>query len=543
MKKQLAFMAFITGLSFASAQEINSSARPGIAHQMKFAADQYIYNKPSENQENLHLASAFNGWLYAAYTVNDTLSHKGGISVRYSKDGGITWMHFLNYQYTNSFYPLTGIVVAGTDTNNLSVFIAGVLKTISTGNYSVYVDKFDGRNGNLIAGQIYVHTLGSMPVYDIALASDYLFPASSSMPYSVGFLYSQKGPVQDSLVFALSTDGGTTFGARRALSASSRAFRKVALAYARSATASNGSYFAAWESRISSSNTLGHIYTSHTTATINSSWSLPLCLDSLSALTNGWVRNPTLACQYSLLDNDSSNATVLIGFECAVSGNTNDFDIMGYANNRALIGNYWRRFDVNPGPENDLQPQVIYDPISANFMLTYYDSTNGYLPYALHDVNMILPNSWTYETAHYNDQTSTLNAPCPTLSLNPVYDEPAFAWIALNSNQKGCALFDAQYAGVMTGTDSPPLKLSRLEIFPNPVSGFATISLSGNTGDQLHLGIYDMLGNAVTPLLQEANGSISNQFQLDVSGLADGLYVCNLQVGKENQSLRFVVHH
>jgi hypothetical protein len=56
-----------------------------------FSTDEVIHVKSSENQRNIRSTSAFNGWMYVAYTINDTSNSKGGIYVSFSKDNGLTW--------------------------------------------------------------------------------------------------------------------------------------------------------------------------------------------------------------------------------------------------------------------------------------------------------------------------------------------------------------------------------------------------------------------------------------------------------------------
>ncbi|HEV7230351.1 MAG TPA: hypothetical protein VGO45_03420, partial [Bacteroidia bacterium] len=383
----------------------------------EFASDETIHNKAAENQRNIRSGSAFNGWMYTAYTINDTMSGKGGIYVGFSKDNGITWNKFVTYQFSNSYYPLTDLVVTGTDTAHLNVFLAGVLKNTTTSKYTLYIDRFDGRNGALLTGQVFVANPGLSQVTDISLTSDYLLPGTGSQPYSVSLLYAQHNILGDSLFYVSSPDAGTTFKTAKCIANAPAYIHKISLAYGKSSAYPGGSYFAAWDLMASRSKTLGHIYTSHCTSAGNT-WGTPFCIDSLSSATNNVVRNPSIACQYSNSKNDSNGLSAIVTFERASGTNMQNSNIIGYYNLKALSSSHWTLFSVSNTPEKDLAPNTVFDPSTSNFLLTYYDSTDGRLPYAKEGFNMSTPSGWTYLSNAYNDQTGNLKNASPHVMLN-----------------------------------------------------------------------------------------------------------------------------
>jgi len=507
-----------------------------------FSTDVIIHNKPSENQRSLRMASAFNGWLYVANTINDTSNQRGGIYVSFSKDNGATWTKFVTYVFNNSFYALTDIVVTGTDTSHLDVFLAGVYKSFPSLNNTLYMDKFDGRNGTLTTGQVFVRAVGLERVTDISLASDYLYPMSGMAPYSVGLLYTVSGGLKDSLLFSESTDGGNTFSVNQLISTTNGAYRKVSLAYGRSIGIS-GSYYAAWELMSSALSKLGHIYTSHTANKSSNNWFNPICLDSLSNSTLNLVCNPSIACQINNGLNDSANLTSLITFERAAGGNIHNMNVVGFYNKRASVGNIWNAFNVAATAENDKEPSSTFDPAENSFLLTYYDSTNGRLPYCVKALNMDSPSSWTMITPQYNDQTGNLKDASPHILMNPVLHTPGFAWIAENQGTKnGVILFDAFSAGLATGIQMHASAENKIALpYPNPASEFLLVPVSLELPDDVLVSVFDILGNEVGSEQVWHLAAGTENVSVALNHYPGGVYFCHIQAGSMSRTMRFVV--
>ncbi len=534
------FAVLYTLLTFLFADTLQAHyLTPPADRSMSFSSDVAINNKPSENQRNVRSASAFNGWLYVAYTINDTSNKRGGIYVGFSKDHGLTWAKFVTYVFNNSFYSMTDIAVAGTDTSNLDVYLAGVNQNTAGTSSTLYVDKFDGRNGTLTAGQIFVHPLGSRTVTDISLASDYLYPMAGASPYSIALLYTTHGASKDSLFFALSGNGGKSFAKTQTLSATNECFRKITLGYGKSASVS-GSYYAAWELMGTSSSKLGHIFTAHSGT--GAAWSPGICLDSLSLKTLNLVCHPSIACQYSNINNDSSGLTCLIAFETAAGGNLKDMNVIGCYNKRASSGNTWNAFSVAATSENDMQPNVSYDQGESSFLITYYDSTDGHLPFATKDLNMAAPNAWNFITTQYNDQSENLKSPSPRILLNPTLHMASFVWISDNANLNGSVLFDSQYAGIATQVQTNSEAENNIAAaYPNPASDRITIPISLSKSMDVNVTVYDMLGNEVNPMEIIHSAAGASNAILEVNRFCAGVYFCRVQAGTMNRTLRFVV--
>src|ERR1035437_5068556 len=56
-----------------------------------FGFDTFINNQPQQNQRNIAICSAFNGWLYATYSFFDNSVNQDAVTILRSKDNGGTW--------------------------------------------------------------------------------------------------------------------------------------------------------------------------------------------------------------------------------------------------------------------------------------------------------------------------------------------------------------------------------------------------------------------------------------------------------------------
>jgi hypothetical protein len=228
---------------------------------LKYGSDIIIQPMTGVDQANVKLAVAFNGWLYSAYTIYDAGTTNSTGMIRRSKDNGQNWTEIDSYTISGGqrYYDYE-IVVAGTDTNSLTLFVAG-LRMNSASAYVLFIDEYNATTGAITVGGAYSDSRPNK-IYDVAMATDYRHPAYGAIPYSVAALYSVNYPT-DSLLMVVSPNGGTSFNAHTTVSSTGSWFGKVSLAYGRSSVWSNGRYFLAYEKRNGYNATLGSIYTTH----------------------------------------------------------------------------------------------------------------------------------------------------------------------------------------------------------------------------------------------------------------------------------------
>lgn len=534
--KTIYTLAFAFATLTAVAQENrNNQPLPPVATPL-YTSDVIIQND-TVDQQKVRLAVAFNGWLYAAFNTEDAAANKGGITIRKSTDNGLTWTTMDSYFPAGVRYPAFDIVVAGTDTTNLTLYLAGINFNVSSANYVLFVDRYNATTGGF-TGSNYNLNAGTQQIYDVALATDYLFPAVGTSPYGLGMLYSRYTSSQDSVVYVGSVDGGASWGYRTPVATTGSYFGKLSIAYGRSASGSNGRYFGAWERRPSSVARTGNIYSSRSQSTVDGPWITPVNLDSISSTMIGLCKNPQIACSFGTADNDSGSVTSVVLVQRDYTGNGSDYDLLGFYNKRAHFTSFWYRLDVVNSGENDLQPDVSYDPANQNFLATYYDSTNGKLPYVVNGVNLLTPSSWTTISPQYNDVTTNLKAAYPRVEINPVAVQAAHAWIAQNGTD-GVAMFDAEYN--ITSLNETDAALALNNIYPNPANVLITIPYVNETNEMATISVYNQLGQRV---ISEQGGQTKAGITtrtLNVEQLEAGVYFCRIEAGNKTITRSFVI--
>ena len=118
---------------------------------------------------------------------------------------------------------------------------------------------------------------------------------------------------------------------------------------------------------------------------------------------------------------------------------------MGYYNLQAARTSHFKPLNIATSFNNELQPDICFNPYNSKFMVTYFDFTNKKLPFLTNDVNLANPNSWNVVSQGYNDNNN-LVAPYPKVDLNIVQQNGMNAWISAGTGGNGIALFDAPYS-------------------------------------------------------------------------------------------------
>lgn len=497
-----------------------------------------IIESSALDQRNVKISSAFNGWLYAAYSTSNTSNGNGGINIRRSKNGGVSWTTFMTFSVPNVKYPVLDIVVAGTDTNNLTLFITGVNQNTSTGTSTIWFDKYNATTGAFLGqwANNVTYSSGSR-VNDVAIASDYKFPAFGATPYSIGVLYSLFTPSVDSVIFVLSANGGSSQTYRYGVWGTGYYSRKVDLAYGRSLNGSNGRYFGVWERLTSSTARNGNIYTSRSSSTVGGAWITPKNLDSLSSSMIGLCRNPVIAVQHNNINNDSAATSAVVLVERDFTGTGSDYDVLGFYNKKAHYTNNWYRLDVINTGEKDNQPHIAYDPANNNFLAVYHDSTNHKLPYCVNGMNLTAPNTWGVIIGQYNDVTTNIVNPWPRVDISPPAVKTVHVWNS-EGTAKGVALFDAEYLVTAFKDVYEPVITS--DIYPNPASSSFNLSLQLKNANDVTMEIYDAKGQLMKQEVYNNLGSNVEVKTINIDDLANGVYIVKLTSEKISVSKKLV---
>jgi hypothetical protein len=501
-----------------------------------FGKDIVIHDQPDRDQRNIAVCSAFNGWLYAAYSYSQP--HQGYISVLRSIDNGISWNVIGGGGATifgNKIITNLGIIACGNSLSNIKLFMGWVFNDTVLNFWGAYVARYNPEPFT-VEGEILNETGG---IKDLVLSSDYNYPALNSNPYSIAVLYSKSG-VKDSIIFRSSSNGGLSLDNRRTVATTWNYFHKVSLNYGRSPSWSSGRYFAAWEEQIDQYSNLGHIYTAHSDPDFNSPFTNPVCLDSIDPAIINKVRNPVLACQYSNVDNDSTNLSEVIVFEKYLSSN-NRYDLKGFYNLQSVTSDYFSELSISPSTDNKIQPDVNFNPYNSTFMITYFDSTEKKLPFLSNNMNLQEPDNWNIINAAYNDSIN-IYFPKPKVKINITNQDGMNVWNAERNNGNGMAMFDAPYSIYNIISELNKIEKERLfGAYPNPCSNYLNIWFQLGKTDKVTITLYSLLGKLLGIFTSPEFPKGSHQIKLNVSEFSQGSYTYSIRIGEYLGSGKIII--
>jgi hypothetical protein len=544
MKKTFTFLASLLLILlccslFAQTQEAKShyipfkAGGPGL-----YGLDVIIDNQPSVNQREVCLSVATNGWLYAAFNTYD--GAYGGLKIFRSTDDGETWMLIEDLALPDWREDQLDIVVAGYYPD-LKLFVAGVAVVPSTGEHRAWVDRYNGVTGAFETEFYYFSSPNT--IYDIAIASDYKWPAVGASPYSVAALYSMYTPSQDELYFISSSDGGYTMDNIQTLETTGSYYDKVSLSYGKCWNYFNGRYFAAWEKTCGYLSRIGQIWSAHCQTFFNGAWTAPLRLDDLAGSSaENMCRNPSFGTQFNETDNDLSNVTGVVLFDRDWDGTGTDYDLIGVYNKEAVSTDNWTRFDIRNDFENVFQSDINFDPVYNNFLVTFCDSTNQSLDYVIQWQNLPTPDTWSYIATHYNE-VDNLVAPYPKVEINPMVQEVAHVWNGNRPGGNGMATFDAEYSTLGIPGSGTGMTASNVNVFPNPCSTTATLFVNLTSNDQVSARLLSVTGQEKAILVNGELKAGENRINFDVTNLQAGYYLVEVNATAFKSTERIVVTH
>lgn len=492
-----------------------------------------IIEQTALNQRKIEMTTAFNGWIFTAVSTKNEESGAGGITIRKSTDGGKTWTTFDEYSVADVTYTSYDILVTGNSESELLLFLSGIKYNQTSSSYTIYVDKYNA-NTNTFLGSVYRNSKGTARANDVKMASDYKFPGVGTNPYSVALLYSVYGS-KDSIVAITSIDGGVSFSLRQTVATTNiNYFRNVALDYMKSASGSNGRYIAVWEQLSSFTNKNGNIYTSRTTSTVASPWIAPICLDSLNGTAIGKCKNPKIAVQQNIIDNDSASNTAIVIMERDVNNDGSNHDIIGFYNKRAHYTNYWYPINIKFSTANEIYPDILYENDSKRFHMVYFDSTIQKLNYMTTTMNFEGPNNWTLEKSGLNDTTLITKKPSPAIAYIPDLSTTAIAWIDEGTNGKGIPKIDVMNFSSLNVQNNQPY--IQAVIYPNPVKDNLFIRLNTSmTGIENTCVVTDLKGSMIS-----TNRFTGTTCQIPTNGFSKGMYLIYISNETGSTSGRFM---
>jgi hypothetical protein len=115
-----------------------------------FGKDIVINDQPAQNQQGVTICSAFNGWLYSAYSHNNP-DNMTSVTIMRSKDNGINWTQLFDGSVgmVGVTIPKVEILACGTNESAIKLFLGMIFCDTSYNSTGAGVDRLDGNTGFL----------------------------------------------------------------------------------------------------------------------------------------------------------------------------------------------------------------------------------------------------------------------------------------------------------------------------------------------------------------------------------------------------------
>ena len=180
----LMVIASIFAISKKTSGQAELASSSGVPYQstsILYGSDVILNDQSSQNQRDVCLSVAYNGWLYACYSYVDGTTNKWVILL--SQDDGVTW-NIIREQGLSAdwFVQALDMVVTGQSESDLRIIVGRILENDKGSSSNIIVSQLDGISGatlNTLMSEVI--TLPEKYL-DIAVASDYLFPAENASP-------------------------------------------------------------------------------------------------------------------------------------------------------------------------------------------------------------------------------------------------------------------------------------------------------------------------------------------------------------------------
>ena len=499
-----------------------------------FGTDVFVLPDSNVYEGPPSIAIANNGWVYIAFSSSRPTIWSYGVYV--SKDQGNSWQTLFQNdtaQGTRSLPMVEDLVVVGNDSTDLRLFIA--YKTVSSAIElsSGFVCEYDGLTGNFLNKPLTFGDGATFDIYDVALATDFLFPSIGSSPFSIAVAYSEVNSItSDSVVVYISSDGGQTFGNNQLISTSQNNWKNtVDLEYAFDSAQSNGSFWLGFGQD-------EHLGICNSSSVILHSFSTPVYLDSISPNYINNVYDFSIAAQKGNYANTQGSYTV------AVLTSTNS-DILGFYNSSGNPQGPWQiaYVDTEQYYYSDT-PSAVYDPTSRKYFASWIngDSLRNHRMecYSADYINL---TNWNQISQNYCDSTELImySDSDPRLAVDHSSGILYSSWI-----------LDFGYDPYVGGTSTlvmidkaqfsigiPDLEgIQTFPVYPNPSDFEIRFQFKQEFINELHYSISTLDGKIVKKGSIES--SFGKEYVLQIDSLAQGAYLLKLFSTKVHLISHFV---
>jgi hypothetical protein len=490
-----------------------------------FGDDIILHDNPTQDQRNIAICSAYNGWLFAVYS--NMKSDGVYITILKSINDGETWSILLYdvLSIPNTIIKKIDLETSGNDNSNLKLFLGIIFYDTIVNQGNPWVGRY---NVEPFSGEAEILDDFFSSSNDLVITTDIPFSASNSSPNSIGILYSKNGP-KDSIIFRSSSDGGIHLNNRKVVATTDRHFNKVALSYGYSNSFNTGRYFGAWEKWDNPLSGLGNIYTAYSEQSINSAFTSPICIDSLSTVFINQCNDPLICCQASDYDNNYFNITEIVGFSY-FNPETSSYDILGFYNLQSTVSSNFQPIAIANSTDNELQADISFNHFDSSFMVTFYDSTLKQLPFITNMVNLTNPNNWEMQSSGYNDE-AVFAMPLPKVCLNMNKGAGANVWISNLLTGNGIAFFDAPYipyTAIREKGENDYIK--QINIYPNPCNEHLFVDFTLFSDSQVIFSLVNSHGAMICDLSDKFYFSGKNFTILKIPRISSGYYFLQTRV-------------
>jgi len=472
-----------------------------------------------------------NGWIYTGFITNNDYR------IFKSTDNGNTWTKLVDELTPLSDWDLE--LTGGTYTDTaIKIWMAGIART-----NDVRVLSYNGRNGTPTAKLFWEPPFGDT-CKNIALATDYKNPGFVANPFSIAMAFTVDGQLNDSLLFFITNDSGSTWK-HSTVYKTINYLHRVSLAYGYSPFNNTGRFFLAGE----------YNYT-RTASFYNQDifylWEKEdlsgyVGLGYVDSVDKRWVAN--VSHPDVIVENSSSNENDSLDLSAMILFNTGDglraiTTLTAVKNTTSyknwFANNVFSNYDYATAPTS---ANGVYDQQNASFIFAAGDTVNRVLNYYARsidstgspiDTNGYVPFKIIYtDTVHHYH----LVYADPHCDANPIDSLPVADWIGdMNGDSLTYTLFSTNASSLVSGISALSV-ISQIKLFPDPANQYINIVLPKTLNATIGIEVYDLLGQKMAELPNIQNNSL----KLDVSKWPTGSYFVRVLDNQNWQIIKFIV--
>ncbi len=521
---------FTYSIVFFLIVSLNILSLNALAQSPQWGNDVNVFPVDNEYYKDVRVAIAYDGTAYLGrLTRTGSSDAYRSWQVYKSTNNGATWTLFCSgFINDPEEYSAFDIIAAGENESLFRLYVARATINGSTHEAKLYGTSYtsSGTGTNLsMYNEGYTNYSAAAPTngyISLRWATDSRMPSSYSSPYTINLVAAKRLASTDSIIAWSCTNGGSSF-LRQSILGSSLYIERLdaSIGVCNDVTPKLGIIY---ETHSEAQDTTGKLW-----VTYRNAGNLAPFIGSTSfevGASTQLYSHPTIA--LSQVNNGSyDDIRTIIVYESVYS--VNDKDIYFKCNDYLFeytpdFSNTTPTTVVNWELGMQARPHLIYDSKFKNFLLTYYDKSNGNLPYLIKGLTTPDDDSFFSITNNYRDANTTNGHLLePRVDMNIVANQAAFGWA---NNDRESSLFDAEYA-IPNRVIEQSNRVTDLLIFPNPAKDLAYMKITTTTSDRASLQIMDINGR----LIHEEKITLVNgtqQIPINTSTLSPGNYMLRI---------------